>query len=465
MNGIVGILNSSTATAYVHARCQPKPGFTELWTATLRGKQHRIMKSIPLPDRAECDARRHARERWAGVATTFDRLKDADALRSTLAQLEVADRQRYEQMISLQEELDWQVLVAYGFAPRGLVLADQAPGISVGQRAFEIALARRVAAGELQTMWFEKYRAEPTPELPTTWPAEYREAVAASDRADRVGPGRRPDRAARAQAPMEPSAVGRLGNARRSPRWCSTRSRTSELWSDLRPRSTAELTDCYGTRRCWSRRSSCSVESKDADLATTLRRLVLDAAVPHLAAQRFTDKGLRKRAVWERVWDLQRARIAGRRRSDLRSRRGTRKRISAGRSSGSTAASSTSPKERFVLDPNAERGADTSPVVGWAGWDERDLARALAGRIMELREQEAADAERVTPLLAGVLELLPWIHQWHPDSDPLYGGPPGQYFEGWLDGQLAELSITRDNLRAWRPPAPTRGRKAKAGAA
>jgi hypothetical protein len=80
---------------------------------------------------------------------------------------------------------------------------------------------------------------------------------------------------------------------------------------------------------------------------------------------------------------------------------------------------------------------------------------------MELRDQHAADADRVTPLLAGVLELLPWIRQWHPDSDPLFGGPPHQYFESWLDGQLAELGITRDTLRAWRPPASTRGRKAK----
>ena len=118
-----------------------------------------------------------------------------------------------------------------------------------------------------------------------------------------------------------------------------------------------------------------------------------------------------------------------------------------------------------MLIPNAERGADASPVVGWAGWDERDLARALAGRIMELREQEAADAERLAPLLAGVLELLPWIHQWHPDSDPLYGARPAQYFEGWLDGQLAELGLRVTHLRAWRPPGPTRGRKAKAGAA
>jgi hypothetical protein len=122
------------------------------------------------------------------------------------------------------------------------------------------------------------------------------------------------------------------------------------------------------------------------------------------------------------------------------------------------------PKERFVLVPNAERGADPSPVVGWAGWDERDLARAIAGRLMELREHEAAGVERVTSLLAGVLELLPPMHRRHPESDPLYGGPPGQYFEGWLDGQLAELALTRDNLRAWRPPAAARGRKAKAGA-
>jgi hypothetical protein len=121
--------------------------------------------------------------------------------------------------------------------------------------------------------------------------------------------------------------------------------------------------------------------------------------------------------------------------------------------------------ERFVLVPFVERGADPSPVVGWAGWDERDLARAIAGRVVELREHEAADAERLVPALAGVLELLPWIYQWHPDHDPLYGGPAGQYFEGWLDGQLVELAITRDNLRAWRPPAPTRGRKARAGAA
>ena len=51
-------------------------------------------------------------------------------------------------MISLQEELDWQLLAAYGLASDDLpVLGEAAPPIALGQRAFEIVLARQVAAG------------------------------------------------------------------------------------------------------------------------------------------------------------------------------------------------------------------------------------------------------------------------------------------------------------------------------
>lgn len=463
VNGIVGILNSSAATAYVHARCQPKPGFTELWTARYE-VSNADLKSIPLPDERNATLADLLVNAGREVATTFDRLKDADALRSTLAQLEVADRRCYEQMISLQEELDWQVLVAYGFAPRDLVLGDQAPGISVGQRAFEIALARRVAAGELETMWFEKYRAEPTPELPTLWPAEYREVVERRIELIESDPNvslierpehkRRWDRTpweARQRAALASLVLDALD--------------TSDLWSDMRPRSTAELTDYLRHTPRLTEAMELLGEKRDADLSVTLQRLVLDEAVPHLAAQRYTDSGLLKRAVWERVWDLQRAED---RRGDVGRINGPPRYVATDFRSGifwKLRGKLDVAKERFVLLPNAERGADTSSVVGWAGWDERDLARAIAGRVTELRDQEAADARRLTSLLAGVLELLPWIQQWYPDSDPAYGGTPGQYFEGWLDGQLAELSITRDNLRAWRPPAPTRGRKAKAGAA
>ncbi len=76
------------------------------------------------------------------------------------------------------------------------------------------------------------------------------------------------------------------------------------------------------------------------------------------------------------------------------------------------------PKERFILYPHAERDADPTPVLGWAGWDPLQQAQALAAYFVDMKESEGWPAERLTPLLAGLLELLPWLRQWHNDVDP-----------------------------------------------
>src|SRR5207253_2233885 len=44
----------------------------------------------------------------------------------------------------------------------------------------------------------------------------------------------------------------------------------------------------------------------DIDLTKLVETLVIDEAVPYLAAWRYTDDGIRVRAAWERTWDLQR---------------------------------------------------------------------------------------------------------------------------------------------------------------
>ncbi len=91
-------------------------------------------------------------------------------------------------------------------------------------------------------------------------------------------------------------------------------------------------------------------------------------------------------------------------------------------------------------------------------------AQALAG-LYQARKQEGWDAGRLTPMLAGLLELLPWLKQWHNEPSAEYDGERlGDYFENYLDGQCAELGLTRDALRAWRPEAKGRG-KAKGPAA
>ncbi|MDN5759277.1 MAG: hypothetical protein L0H59_12225, partial [Tomitella sp.] len=77
---------------------------------------------------------------------------------------------------------------------------------------------------------------------------------------------------------------------------------------------------------------------------------------------------------------------------------------------------------------------------------------ALAVLVSRRRGEDGWPAERVQPLLAGLLETLPWVHQWHADVDPVYGAAPGDVYDGFLDAQLGELQLSRQQLADWRPP-------------
>lgn len=99
----------------------------------------------------------------------------------------------------------------------------------------------------------------------------------------------------------------------------------------------------------------------------------------------------------------------------------------------------------------------------WAGYDAKARALALTGYLYEMLQREGADASRLTPALAGLDELLPWVHQWHPEIDDDLGMSTGDYLQGLLDAQLAQHGLTLANVRTWRPPAPARrprGRRA-----
>ena len=79
-------------------------------------------------------------------------------------------------MISLQEELDWRCYRLYGL----LTMRQNTPTpppLSLGERAFEIVMARRIAAGELETTWFSRHGSNPVTELPSYWSADYRAVV------------------------------------------------------------------------------------------------------------------------------------------------------------------------------------------------------------------------------------------------------------------------------------------------
>lgn len=82
-------------------------------------------------------------------------------------------------MIALQEELDWQVYSLYNLHSEDLRLSDPdaVPDLALGERAFEIVLARRVEAGEASEEWFNRHGSEQIREIPDHWPADYRALV------------------------------------------------------------------------------------------------------------------------------------------------------------------------------------------------------------------------------------------------------------------------------------------------
>jgi hypothetical protein len=63
------------------------------------------------------------------------------------------------------------------------------------------------------------------------------------------------------------------------------------------------------------------------------------------------------------------------------------------------------------------------------------------------------------PLLAGLLEVMPWVRQWHNEPDPDFGQSCPEAHGTYLTTQRESRNLTEDALRAWLPPQPTRGRR------
>ena len=71
--------------------------------------------------------------------------------------------------------------------------------------------------------------------------------------------------------------------------------------------------------------------------------------------------------------------------------------------------------------------------------------------------------EKLTPLLAGLLEIMPWVRQWHNEVDDNFGASPAYEYDTYLTSQREKYGLTEDDLRAWKLPAPTRGRRRGGG--
>ncbi|MER5216317.1 BREX-2 system adenine-specific DNA-methyltransferase PglX [Streptomyces sp. NPDC002838] len=371
-------------------------------------------------------------------------------------------------MIALQEELDWCVYSLYGLADDLNAPADIVPDINLGERAFEIDLARRMARGEIETQWFTRHGSTPITEIPEHWPNAYKDTVTkrlkAIETNRAIGLIERPEYKRRWASESWDTLQSRALRT-----WMLNRSERREFWfhevdgmEQPRLLTTAELADALALDEDFVAVAEMYAPGKD--LGKTVADLVADEHVPFLAALRYKEAGLRKRADWERMWDEQHREDAAEteeERNAIRDSIGAPPRYTAAdflkpsywRNRGKLDV----PKERFTSYPYGSREGDSSLLLGWAGWDHREQAQALATLIVEREAHDGWDAERLTPLLAGLREVLPWVHQWHNDFDIAYGDSPANVYAGFLMETTNRLHLTDDALASWRP-SRTRGR-------
>lgn len=517
---LVGVLNSSTACFWLKQVCFQKGGDTigregarvrrTSWDVFYNFNGS-LVENLPLPASRPLDLARElqtasdtqatltpdtAIARWAvGAAadpppSVWPTLKRA--LEDAAGESEAIRRHR----IALQEELDWQCYSLYGLLDADLTYGKPVPPIQLGERAFEIALARRVAAGDTTTTWFERHGSTPITDIPTHWPADYRAVVQkrldAIEKNQNIRLIEQPEykrRWSTEQWADEQAAALKSFLLDRLERLFDFDGRMNDAGTPTATLSPALVS--LGEVATAARRDPLFMEAAEVftgdvafDPLALATSLVADESVPLLPSLRYKPTGLRKHAEWQGVWEQQRQEDA----IDARTARDTKhpqhltqeqaqqqKQQQVGDIPVPPKYTSADflkpsywrlrgkldvPKERFISLPGV-LGQDGTGMIAWAGLDHLQLAKAI-GDFFGLVQTEygGSDDQRLVPLLANLSELLPWVRQWHPESLPDYGGPPADFYAQFIRDESASRNLTPDHLRTWQPPSLSRARKA-----
>ncbi|MER7987158.1 BREX-2 system adenine-specific DNA-methyltransferase PglX [Streptomyces noursei] len=492
---LLGVLNSSTSCFWLKQVCHDKGNRGEGGGITSSGWERFYeftgtkLQEFPLPTELPLPLGRSLDALAQELATHEPSAVCAADEPPTRARLDAAHdawTRTRERMIALQEELDWDVYHSYGLltdAERARLTAPSPtattiPQVKLGERAFEIVLARKRAAGEVDTAWFDRHGSAPVIEIPSHWPNWYRDIVQA--RIDTISARRdlvlieRPECKRRwATDSWEKREKAALRT------WLLDRCEDKSLWFHVlndfeQPRTLTvgqladeleKLPDAKATLNT-AHLYATHLGKPNLSLTQVLADVVDAEHVPYLAAYRYKDTGLRKRAQWEYVWEQQRVEDRTGKRLEIPVPPKYTSADFAKQSYWSNRGKLDVPKERFVSYPDANPDSDPTLLLGWAGWDQRDQAAALLNLISERRKQQDWPTERLVPLLAGIAELMPWLRQWFGQVDEEWGEESAaDEFQSFLDGELTISQLSPAALADWRPVKKARARKATATAA
>lgn len=508
---ILGVLNSSTACFWLRQVCMGKhQGDGGSAHASKEGQRFYFnstkLTKLPIPAHQPTQLSTLLVETSTALSTQTPSAalaswsgSDSSELRTRLATARDEWHHLRRRMIAWQEELDWQIYESFKLIdpadrvslPEGAAMDAIPPeGIQLGERAFEIVLARRMAAGDLQTTWFARHGSTPLTEIPAHWPAAYRELV--ERRIQRIADDpnirliEQPEYKRRwntepwdeqFQTAAQQWLLARLEtyafDSERMDGADATVAQRQSWAAGLEPKvfSLAQLAAVAETDAALKEVMEAWTGTPAFDLHRQLKGLLEGASVPFLPVQRYKEPGLRKRQAWEETWALQRREDAVEARirtaspdlpeAELTARIRDAQQAEVGPIAVPPKYASSDfkksvwwslrgkldvPKERWIAYPGLESDSAPSPLYAWAGWNHLQQARALAALYVERKDTDGWDAPRLTPILAGLADLVTWLQQWHNDIDPEFGERLGNYFASFTDDERRSLNLTPNDL-------------------
>ncbi len=486
---LIGLLNSSTALFWGRQTFFPKGGFASgKWEERLEWDGTKL-RQFPIPEKKPIE-----------LATELDALgaKMTEYLPASVIKTHPPSEEAFdeaaegftavrERMIALQEELDWQCYNFYKITDEELWASDMSwvPRVRLGERAFEIVMARKMKAGKLETAWFDRHGSTPAAEIPDHWPEDYRRLVELRIRAiesdKHIGLIEQPEYKRRwamepwdkqVKTAIEQWLLNRLEKGL-SGRDLAAETEPAPATEEPRLISCARLADRLRDDGAFLRAGELYTGRAGFDLIKLVESLAAGESVPYLPSLRYKESGLRKRRDWEHTWDLQRKEDAVDARTELpesdpgyltqeaaeRLKQDTIGEIPVPPKYQSKDFAKPSywklrgkldvPKERFISYPGLELEAGGSPVIAWAGWDHLEQARALA-EYLEEAKASGWPVNRLIPILAGLAELLPWLKQWHNRVDADYGVGMGDFFATYVESEAGALGSSIESLTSGR---------------
>jgi type I restriction-modification system DNA methylase subunit len=396
------------------------------------------------------------------VAATLSTTPKLAALREARTK-SLAERARLRGiLVSLQEEIDWRVYGLFGLptieAPS--VDAVRMP-VEPNHRPFEARLAREVATDISASEWFRVHKREAPKDVGGPLADLYRQRLRLLDDAEH---GKRlrlletPETKRRWSPPDDTKA---FSDAVRT--WLLARIEAS-FRDQPQPelRTARQLALELGRDPAVAAAHELLTEVSGLDVVKLLSDLVDSEGVPLLAGYRYAEIGMEKRASWQETWRLQRIEDEDPTKLEAELKRLNLKTIPVPDKYGpkdflrhywSLRGKLDVPKERFVSIPGGNTDEDSTPLVGWAGWNHLQAAQALSGLYQRRKTDDGWTKDRLVPLLAGIDERVPWLLQWHNEIHPAYGTKLGEFFRDFVAGEAHSLGVAVGDLRTWTPPA------------